>query len=74
MTLDRKPFFIEENLELLTRDDLIKIIEWTLNDLYNWSNAKEARDGVSGFAAMLHEAVEYQILKAVSIHNNSEEQ
>ena len=67
-------FDLDENLEMLNREDLIGVIKWTLNDLDSWANAKKARDGVSGFAAMLHEAVEYQIQKAVDVHNKSEEQ
>jgi hypothetical protein len=67
-------FDLDENLEMLNREDLIGVIKWTLNDLDSWSNAQKATEQVAGFASMLYEAIEYQISKAVNRHNRSEEQ
>jgi hypothetical protein len=63
-----------DKLEMLDKEDLSTVILWTLKDLENWGEAEGVRDGIPGFASMLHEAIEYQLSKAVDKHNRTEEQ
>jgi len=56
----------EDYLRLLnlSKDELITILTWTINDLDNWSKNPSVDDKVQGYSAMLLEAVWYQVSKA----------
>lgn len=60
----------EEDMEVLfelEKEQLVTIILWTLRDLNFWATDKRVSQPVRGNAAMLEEAVRYQINKAVQI-------
>jgi len=57
---------IHAKLKELTDEQLIAIIMWIFNDLKVWTN--EGTSEVSGFTAMLDEAINHQINKAVAIN------
>ena len=54
---------INDQLESLSEHQLRTVLLWTLRDLFNWQR-NGALPEVSRFAAMLDEAVQYQISKA----------
>ena len=54
---------INDQLESLSEHKLRTVLLWTLRDLFNWQR-NGALPEVSRFAAMLDEAVQYQISKA----------
>ena len=54
---------INDQLESLSEHQLRTVLLWTLRDLFNWQR-NGALPEVSRFAAMLDEAVQYQIRKA----------
>jgi len=54
-------------LERLTNEQLIRIIQWTLNDLNNWNNNKNGvLPEVKRFTGMFEEAIKYQVTKAIN--------
>ena len=63
-----------EYLQMLPRDSLQTVLQWTLADLENWSSNDSVDDKVQGFTAMLLEAVRYQMKKQIDIINKGEEQ
>ena len=63
-----------EYLQLLPKDSLQTVLQWTLADLETWSSNDAVTDKVQGFAAMLLEAVRYQMKKQIDIINKGEEQ
>ena len=63
-----------EYLQMLPRDSLQTVLQWTLADLENWSSNDSVDDKVQGFTAMLLEAVRYQMKKQVDTINKGEEQ
>ena len=56
-----------EYLQMLPRDSLQTVLQWTLADLENWSSNDSVDDKVQGFTAMLLEAVRYQMKKQIDI-------
>ena len=64
----------EEYLQLLQKDSLQIVLQWTLSDLENWSSNDSVDEKVQGFASMLLEAVRYQMKKQIDIINKGEEQ
>ena len=64
----------EEYLQLLQKDSLQIVLQWTLSDLENWSSNDSVDDKVQGFASMLLEAVRYQMKKQIDVINKGEEQ
>jgi len=64
----------EEYLQLLQKDSLQIVLQWTLSDLENWSSNDSVDEKVQGFAGMLLEAVRYQMKKQIDIINKGEEQ
>ena len=61
---------LDNKLNTLNVDELRKVIQWTLNDLQAWSNNDRVKNDIGNHCAMLHEAVSYQISKAVDKKNN----
>ena len=64
---------IDEKLDSLTEYELKNVIRWTLNDLNNAGHNLKLNGFVRGWCRMLHEAVTYQINKAIQRLNNEEE-
>ena len=52
-----------DTLNELDKDALIQVIRWTINDVNTWANNEGVNEKVQGFAAMLEEAILYQITK-----------
>ena len=61
---------LDNKLNTLNIDELRQVIQWTLNDLQSWSNNDRVKNDIGNHCAMLHEAVSYQISKAVDKKNN----
>ncbi len=61
---------LDNKLNTLNVDELRQVIQWTLNDLQAWSNNDRVKNNIGNHCAMLHEAVSYQISKAVDKKNN----
>ena len=61
---------LDNKLNTLNVDELRQVIQWTLNDLQAWSNNDRVKNDIGNHCAMLHEAVSYQISKAVNKKNN----
>tara|TARA_R100000951_G_scaffold78698_1_gene66435 strand:+ start:343 stop:540 length:198 start_codon:yes stop_codon:yes gene_type:complete len=61
---------LDNKLNTLNVDELRQVIQWTLNDLQSWSNNDRVKNDIGNHCAMLHEAVSYQISKAVDKKNN----
>lgn len=57
---------IQDKLKLLSKKSLIDIILWTLKDLFNWSR-NGSIEPIARYAAMMDEAVRYQIDKAYKV-------
>ena len=54
-------------LDKLSNEQLIRIIQWTLNDLNAWNNNKNGvLPEVKRFTGMFEEAVKYQVTKAIN--------
>ena len=65
---------IDDKLDNLTNTQLRTVIKWTLADTHNAANNYSGLDErVKGWCAMLNEAIEYQIDKAVNKNNREEE-
>lgn len=64
---------INDQLESLSEQQLRTVLLWTLRDLFNWQRNGSLPE-VSRFAAMLDEAVQYQIGKAYKTNLKGEEQ
>jgi hypothetical protein len=61
-------------LDKLTNEQLIRIIQWTLNDLNAWNNNKNGvLPEVKRFTGMFEEAVKYQVTKAINSSQLDEE-
>lgn len=56
---------LDDKLDILNVHELRQVIRFTLNDLQAWSNDDRVKTGIGNHCAMLHEAVSYQINKAV---------
>ena len=56
---------LDDKLNTLNVAELKQVIQWTLNDLQSWSNHDRVKNDIGNHCAMLHEAVSYQINKAV---------
>ena len=52
-----------DTLDELSNEALIQVIRWTINDVNSWANNDGVDGKVRGFAAMLEEAILYQITK-----------
>ena len=52
-----------DTLDELGKEALIQVIRWTINDVNSWANNDSVDDRVQGYAAMLEEAILYQITK-----------
>jgi len=63
---------INDKLDTLNANQLRTVIRWTLTDLITWTK-NGALPEVSRFAAMLDEAVRYQVDKAFNKTINEEE-
>ena len=61
---------LDNKLNTLNVDELRQVIQWTLNDLQAWSNNDRVKNNIGNRCAMVHEAVSYQISKAVDKKNN----
>ena len=61
---------LDDKLDTLDVNELKQVIQWTLNDLQAWSNNDRVKNDIGNHCAMLHEAVSYQISKAVDKKNN----
>lgn len=57
---------LDDKLDTLDVNELKQVIQWTLNDLQAWSNNDRVKNNIGNHCAMLHEAVSYQISKAVN--------
>lgn len=65
---------INEKLDNLTNTQLRTVIKWTLADTHNAANNYSGLDEkVKSWCAMLNEAIEYQIDKAVTNNTREEE-
>lgn len=65
---------INEKLDNLTNTQLRTVIKWTLADTHNAANNYSGLDEkVKSWCAMLNEAIEYQIDKAVTSNTREEE-
>jgi len=65
---------IDDKLDNLTNTQLRTVIKWTLADTKNAAKDYSGLDErVKGWCAMLNEAIEYQIDKAVSNNTREEE-
>lgn len=66
--------YIDDKLDNLTNAQLRTVIKWTLADTQNAANNYSGLDDkVKGWCAMLNEAIEYQIDKAVNKNIREEE-
>ena len=66
--------YIDDKLDNLTNAQLRTVIKWTLADTQNAANNYSGLDEkVKGWCAMLNEAIEYQIDKAVNKNKREEE-
>lgn len=66
---------MNDKLESLSHSQLIGVIKWTLNDLYNAKNNYEGLDdNIKNWCGMLEEAVKYQVNKAYMKNVRTEEQ
>lgn len=63
-----------EYMQLLNKDSLQTVLQWTINDLETWSSNDNVTERVQGFASMLLEAIRYQMKKQIDILNKDEEQ
>ena len=52
-----------DTLDELSNEALIQVIRWTIYDVNTWANNDGVNERVRGFAAMLEEAILYQITK-----------
>ena len=52
-----------ETWDELDKEALMQVIRWTINDVNTWANNDSVDGKVRGFAAMLEEAILYQITK-----------
>ena len=52
-----------ETWDELDKEALMQVIRWTINDVNSWANNDSVDGKVRGFAAMLEEAILYQITK-----------
>ena len=52
-----------DTLDELGKEALIQVIRWTINDVNTWANNDGVNERVRGFAAVLEEAILYQITK-----------
>lgn len=52
-----------ETWDELDKEALMQVIRWTINDVNSWANNDGVDGKVRGFAAMLEEAILYQITK-----------
>ncbi len=52
-----------ETWDELDKEALMQVIRWTINDVNTWANNDSVDEKVRGFAAMLEEAILYQITK-----------
>jgi hypothetical protein len=64
----------EEYMQLLNKDNLQTVLQWTITDLETWSSNDSVDERVQGFASMLLEAVRYQMKKQIDVLNKDEEQ
>jgi len=65
---------IDDKLDNLTNAQLRTVIKWALADTHNAANNYSGLDDkVKGWCAMLNEAIEYQIDKAVTKNKKEEE-
>ena len=64
----------EEYMQLLNKDNLQTVLQWTLADLETWASNDSVDEKVQGFAFMLLEAVRYQMKKQIDVLNKDEEQ
>ena len=55
---------IDKQLESLSKEQLINVINWTRRDLKTAGQNRELNEFVRGWFRMLLEAVEYQVTKA----------
>ena len=55
---------IDKQLESLSKEQLINVINWTRRDLKTAGQNRELNEFVRGWCRMLLEAVEYQVTKA----------
>lgn len=55
---------INKQLESLSKEQLINVINWTRRDLNTAGQNRELNEFVRGWCRMLLEAVEYQVTKA----------
>ena len=63
-----------EQLEMLPNNEKINVLQWIIVDVKRWALNDEVDDRVQGYAAMLDEAILYQITKAIDRLNSAEEQ
>jgi len=56
---------LDDMLNQLTKEQAVEVITWALNDLQDWTN-NGSRAEITQFCAMEHEAIRYQIDKAIS--------
>ena len=63
-----------EQLEMLPNNEKINVLQWIIVDVKRWALNYEVDDRVQGYAAMLDEAILYQITKAIDRLNSAEEQ
>ena len=63
-----------EQLDQLPSHEKINVLQWTIVDVKRWALNDEVDDRVQGYAAMLDEAILYQITKAIDRLNSAEEQ
>lgn len=61
---------LDDKLDTLDVNELRQVIRFTLNDLQAWSNNDRVKTDIGNHCAMLHEAVSYQISKAVDKNNS----
>lgn len=66
---------MNDKLESLSHSQLVSVIRWTLNDLYNAKNNYQGLDeNIKNWCGMLEEAVKYQVSKAYMKNVRTEEQ
>ena len=63
-----------EQLEMLPNNEKINVLQWIIVDVKRWALNDEVDDRVQGYAAMLDEAILYQITKAINRIHSAEEQ
>ena len=61
-------------LDQLPVNEQINILHWTIVDVKRWAMNDDVHDRVQGYAAMLDEAILYQITKAIDKISMTEEQ